>query len=728
MLSASLYSKGLLFKEKAQLYGMALLFLVLLYNSPAGLVLYWTANNAFSLLKNIYLKIPFSKKRIVLKAAFTVIFCAVIFYLLTMRHGGEAVRTLLAFLFAVVALVPWCIPAFKKIAVRLPWRAYNPKYDRTIFLLSMSAIWLLLGIAVPVSLVASSAQEFSYIDDYTSPLFFIGNTALQCAGFFIVWPLCLYFLFSDKVKKAFTLCAVLCFIAALCDVFLFPGTYGVIAIDLSFQRGVQHSVSETALNAAVIAALAAAGAALFFSRFHRVLPIVCGLSVAALAGLQIFHIQKIQSEYAALNAFYKKDNIVSDKTAVEPILSLSKTGKNVVLIMLDRAISALVPLVFEESPELYNEYSGFTYYPNTVSFNGYTAVGSPPLYGGYEYTPEEINKRDDIPLVKKHNEALTMLPLIFSENGFIVTVTDQPYANYNQKIDISIYEPYPAIQAYITDSVYTNLWLKEHNMKLASTSDLLKRNMFFYSVFRALPLLFRAPLYMKGNWRAPVNTDGLRRNLNGHSVLDYLPRLTRIEEKKNCFLILTNNTTHEGTSLQAPEYRPVLNVTNFGKSRFNGSPGYHTNAASLKRLADWFAFLKAEKMYDNTRIIIVSDHGPEGNFVNKIPLAIPVEQFNPLLMVKDFGAHGAMQSNGEFMSNADAPYLAMKGVISDEKMNNPFTGNPVSIERKKEPLYIAVSASIHVNKKSATRLMIDKKRDYYVHDNIFDAANWQKAE
>ncbi len=56
-IAGAVYTRGFAFKEKAQLYGMALLFLVLLYNSPAGLVLYWTLNNVFSLLKNIYYKI-----------------------------------------------------------------------------------------------------------------------------------------------------------------------------------------------------------------------------------------------------------------------------------------------------------------------------------------------------------------------------------------------------------------------------------------------------------------------------------------------------------------------------------------------------------------------------------------------------------------------------------------------------------------------------------------------
>ena len=38
--ASAVYTKGLAFKEKAQLYVIALVFLALLYNSPAGLVIY----------------------------------------------------------------------------------------------------------------------------------------------------------------------------------------------------------------------------------------------------------------------------------------------------------------------------------------------------------------------------------------------------------------------------------------------------------------------------------------------------------------------------------------------------------------------------------------------------------------------------------------------------------------------------------------------------------------
>lgn len=52
IIAGTIYTKGFPVKEKIQLYTMAALFLVLLYNSPSGLVLYWTCNNIFSLIKH----------------------------------------------------------------------------------------------------------------------------------------------------------------------------------------------------------------------------------------------------------------------------------------------------------------------------------------------------------------------------------------------------------------------------------------------------------------------------------------------------------------------------------------------------------------------------------------------------------------------------------------------------------------------------------------------------
>ena len=51
--SALIYTHNLTRRDKWQLYGMAAVFLVLLYDAASGLVLYWTCNNIYSFAKNV---------------------------------------------------------------------------------------------------------------------------------------------------------------------------------------------------------------------------------------------------------------------------------------------------------------------------------------------------------------------------------------------------------------------------------------------------------------------------------------------------------------------------------------------------------------------------------------------------------------------------------------------------------------------------------------------------
>ena len=63
LISGIIYTREMPLRSKIQLYGMALVFLVLLYGSPSGLVFYWTLNNLFSLVKNILRKKTAGKRR-----------------------------------------------------------------------------------------------------------------------------------------------------------------------------------------------------------------------------------------------------------------------------------------------------------------------------------------------------------------------------------------------------------------------------------------------------------------------------------------------------------------------------------------------------------------------------------------------------------------------------------------------------------------------------------------
>jgi len=240
-------------------------------------------------------------------------------------------------------------------------------------------------------------------------------------------------------------------------------------------------------------------------------------------------------------------------------------------------------------------------------------------------------------------------------------------------------------------------------------------------------MALRQGIYLQGDYCAPGLMKKITLTLNGYAVLDYLPRLTGISsEKEDTALIMVNNTTHETTFLQAPDYRPASMVTNLGSGPFRKEPAYHVNAASMKRLGEWFEFLKANNIYDNTRIIIASDHGAAPNYLIKTSLPFNVEWFNALLMVKDFNASGLIKTDQSFMTNADVPFIAFNGQI--EKPVNPFTEKLITTDMKLNPLYIAVSGSVNIDKSGSNKYSLDSKKDYYVHTNIFDPKNWKKAE
>lgn len=56
LLSGYVYATDMPRNEKITIVVIAIVFLVLLYNSPSSLLLYWTFNNIFSLIKNLYSK------------------------------------------------------------------------------------------------------------------------------------------------------------------------------------------------------------------------------------------------------------------------------------------------------------------------------------------------------------------------------------------------------------------------------------------------------------------------------------------------------------------------------------------------------------------------------------------------------------------------------------------------------------------------------------------------
>ena len=724
--AGAIYTKGLSWKEKGPIYGMALLFLIVLYNSPAGLVLYWTMNNVFSLIKNIFYKLK--RPLLTLYACLCAGVLAIDYFILFKHHGFLHRRIMLV---AVVSLILFA-PLIIKLVKYLLHNVFSDLIDdekttKKLFFASCAILCVLMGFTLPSFVIASSPTEFSFIDQYDSPFTFLFNTTFQMAGYLFVWVTCIYFLFNKKIKALLTVILSIFAFSAIVNAFVFAGDYGTLSPILQFSNaGLLKSSQKTNLiNILVLLLPLLAISLLIYFKKSKILYTVSLITCFALVSVSFINSIGISKEYKNTKKILAQN---PETTTIEPFFHLSKTKPNVVVIMCDRAISAFVPQILKERPELSNIYEGFTFYPNTVSFAEGTLIGLPPLVGGYEYTPVAINKKDNQALLDKHNEALLVVPQLFHEAGYKITVADPAWANYGWIPDLSIYDSYPYITTTNLIRKYTDVWLKDHP-EITSTgvrSTLMKRNFIWYSLLKVMPTVFRDTIYNDGLYMNTNNTlADLQDVLNNYALLEYLPKLTAFDSDEPTYTYFQSDLTHEPAFLQAPDYVPSVNITDYGSGPYSKDVHYHANISTFLRLGQWLEYLKENDVYDNTRIIIVSDHAVyvhndkfHGDFPTD-PCAI-----NPILFVKDFNAKGDLQFDNTFMSNADVPSLSMSGII--ENPINKATGKQINSDKKKNGLVVISSNLWSHDAHNKNTFKINDDKFFFVKDDITKPENWKK--
>ena len=149
---------------------------------------------------------------------------------------------------------------------------------------------------------------------------------------------------------------------------------------------------------------------------------------------------------------------------------------------------------------------------------------------------------------------------------------------------------------------------------------------------------------------------------------------------------------------------------------------YDVNMASIMEIGKWLQWLKEEGVYDNTRIVIVADHGCSLNQFGLITdEGEDIEAYLPLLLMKDFNAKEYTESD-DFMTNADGVSFMVKDVISSPI--NPFTGNVLDgHEKYEEPIRVTTSIDYDIDTNNGYRFT--PATWYTVSDNPYVISNWK---
>ncbi|MGP1603370.1 MAG: membrane protein insertase YidC [Treponema sp.] len=735
--ASAVYTKDLAIKDKAQLYVIAFIFLALLYNSSSGLVLYWTLNNVFSLVKNIFYRIKLKPKTWYKITVVALICLTIITAILTRPTLSDRRKPvmIMTFLTIIAALIPFMLKILRSLDEKFPQTIFDDNKKRFfVFLLSAASLAVFAGLTLPSAVIASSPQEFSNFDGFKNPLGILYYSFTQSLGC-LFWFICLYKLFSGTVQKHLARLSVVVLVCALINVFLFKGNYGDISNTLIFENEamLKSSMKYFALNIFTLGAGCVITLIILYSNLSRFMPSITGillLSFFASVGISSVSIQK---EYLYLTKIKAVDSNINQKA-----YRVSKTGKNIFIFMLDRGVNFFIEPIFENSEIVRNAYTGFTLFENSVTFTTGTVGSTPSLFGGYEYTPENINKRSDEFLVDKHNEALSVLPRLFSEHGWFVSFTDPSWLNYSYIYDLSPFKKYNMI-AQNTSEKY-----REYSVDRLSSNNKdgngitgLRRNMLYFAYFRILPSELRRIFYLGGRGHYAGNTPMQDIKLPFIKAYNALTKLTdevNFIESGNCLNIIVNETTHEPILAEdmVTLHKDFL-VQLAKKYCLNKytEEHFYVNYLTHEELAKFFTFLKENNCYDNSRIIIVSDHGRYGMEMNGMTwlpkfenAGFDVQWAIPLIMIKDFDAHGELKKDNRFMTIADTPILAVAN-LPEELQVNPFSGKTFKETQDKK-----IVKTMHgifwdaTKQRNLTRFAQVQDLWAYVHDNVYDPDNW----
>ena len=694
-----IYTKGLPAKTIIRSLILPVLFLVLLYNSPCALLIYWTMNNLYSLVKTIIIKNADKKKNDLKQALET-------------KSSINKSR-----------LKKWTGSFFEQ----------ETKTAR--FILPVIFMSVLTGLMIPLAYLSASPEEFISASNPQNPLIYLISSFSVSIGFFVIWPTVFYFLANKKIKHVMSVLAIGGAVFSAFN-YLFGANTGTINTVLVFDQAPTCTTIQKAIS--IFALLFAVMASFFLYRFRKTVSVIFLATILTTITISVINAKKIDDSYRSIIS-----HIDDFREEEAPRITLSAHGNNVMVIMLDRGVSGLIPYVFYEFPEIKEQFDGFVDYPNSVSFGMKTLTASSALFGGYEYTQERMDARANESLQTKHDESLKVLPKLFSNQGFHSTLMDLPYPGWTWNGDYSSFDDIEDCDTYHAVDYYSNN--TEWNNNIENRRN---RNLFMYGIFRCVPMCFREFVYDQGDYLSAVKySQDVYDILPPYTVLENLSNMTRIDnESSGCLFLFNNETTHDIAALKNYNPHEVLPSGEelAGYYISDGSnkvyleewrqiATYESTVAALRELGNYFDYLRKCGIYDNTRIIIVSDHGFDIDLSEELNSEdFSAEDFNCMFLVKDFDAVG-FRTDYKFMTNADVPTVATKGIIDNPV--NPYTGKPINSDLKNEDIYVGYSLTFderlwNPDRNKGNTFYYDGNYNWYkvINKNIFVKDNWVKVD
>lgn len=612
------------------------------------------------------------------------------------------------------------------LAAPVPLRDFTALLGRgrlPLYLGSVATLAFVAYVHLPITTFLTSPGELDIHLDY------LVRTNARDAMVVVLVAAIFYGLASPpRLRTAMTLVALGAVTLALLYSYLMPFGYPLMS-GLMFEQ-IPVSTGTLVWRAAVDAVAIAAVALLVPAVIRRARPGRIG-AILALANLSL-----LGASMASIGFQGGPKAALADDApaAAETPLVFSRTGPNVLIIFLDRFMGGYVESLLEHDATLKTRLAGFTWYPKTVAAGENSIAGVHPVFGGYDYLPRAMNARGK-PLKDVSAEAYNILPGNFGRAGYDVHFVNPRGLGFTMDGDCSYMEGPNIHCTHVSASI-----ARDRAVELGMPMSVLSKSNYgdllvLLGSMRAAPYSLKAVLNQRGPWR-PFMDHSAGTTFRQWAELEALPRLTRVTDSGKHFNVFWSILPHEPYFLgEDCQPRPTqLKLTQAEVTRRGHASLFalqHAIAArcSLQLVAAYFDWMKQVGVYDQTRIIVVSDHGIVGPVEDRSSRAVAGGTTNnlfvrtrSLLLVKPRGSSGALQVSEEFLPNAEVPRIACEEIGG---CINPYLNDrPIRSEAHEKPFVVSL-VPWQFNRQKRDAFVILRELQLTGSDP-YDAKNWSE--
>jgi len=568
---------------------------------------------------------------------------------------------------------------------------FNPpfKLQWLILVLSVTYIYGLIFIWNPIIVYSSFSANFDF------PAIDIITTNISFLLVSILINIIIYFVLSKRIRVFFVQINLFLALVVFLYSSIIPFDVGTLQINFfSEENKLAADLYYYILEAILLISIFIIISKIFKSKYKDIILFSLIIINTFLVG---------QSLYLSIQtgAFFPKQK-TSYKSSEIPF---SKTEENIVYFLIDEAQGWMMNKILNNNPDLRESYDGFVWYPNAISVSNFTYASAPSMMNGEDFTIINLNKDDTTSIVKKVTIATDLFYEKIKSKGYYLTANHLKYA---QSEPLKVDNVLPK---------WSEKWSELVDIK---TKDLFWfRRLWQNALFSSTPLFVKPSIYNHSTWFDNFTDDNEKQItstelLNKYTFVDILPQISSSNSKESNFIFIHSMFTHVPWDMITEDNRLISDV-----------PPYDNQLQFIEFFANWIQWMKANDVYDNTKIILVSDHGkPWWITTERLDLSdfkldlknngkvnmLEFLRLNPLILIKDFNSRGKLKEDWRFLSNMDSYAIAF-----DEN-------DPTKTDSASRTLY-AYYTKWH--KDIITRNKYALKHIFKVTDYFFDLDNWE---